>query len=149
MKCLILSAFVIIGCSQKAEELKISKKENPVKSVSIASFGGQLGYSTSIKITRDSLYYDLNMEVDSTKRKHIQKPNISYKLEDLINPDQIMSFSKVKNGESRQPVDGTDTEITIETDKNKHSVINAWDNEIWQKTNKKMQDIMYKEFVTE
>ncbi|MCD9854906.1 hypothetical protein LUD75_09330 [Epilithonimonas sp. JDS] len=123
--------------------------QNPVKSVSIATFGGQMGYSISMKITKDSLYYDFNIAMDSTKRKHIEKPNIVYKLEDLINPDNIVRFSRVKDGESRQPVDGTDMEITIETDKDKYTVINAWDDEVWQKTNKKMQDIMYKEFVTE
>lgn len=149
MKHSILIALAIVSCSHKTEEQKIIKTENPVKSVSIASFGGQLGYSTSMKITKDSLYYDLNVAVDSTKRKHIQKPNTSYKLEDLINPDHIVSFSKVKNGESRQPVDGIDTEITIETDKNRYAVINGWDDKVWQKTNQKMEEILYKEFRTE
>lgn len=136
----------MIGCSQKTEEHKISKKENPTKSISIKNFGGHLGSSTSLKITKDSLYYSFNLEVGSVESKHIVKPNTSYKLEDIINPDQIINFSKLTDGKSRQPVDGIDTEITIETDKNKSSVMNAWDNEIWQKTNHKMQDIIYKEF---
>lgn len=149
MKHLSLSAFIIFSCTHKTEEQRIVKSENHVKSVSIATFGGEMGYSRSMKITGDSIYYDLNIAMDSTKRKHISKPNLSYALENIINPDQITRFSEVTDGKSLQPVDGTDTEITIETDKNKYAVINGWDAEIWQKTNRKMQTIITKEFGTE
>lgn len=146
MKHLILTSLIIFSCTHKTEVQKIVKSENHVKSVSIATYGGEMGYSRSMKITGDSIYYDLNIAMDSTKRKHISKSNLSYKLQNIINPDQIIRFSEVTNGKSLQPIDGTDTEITIETDKNKYSVINGWDAEIWQKTNRKMQTIITKEF---
>ena len=40
-------------------------------------------------------------------------------MEDIVNANQLINFAKIKNGESRQPVDGTDTEIEIKTNQNK------------------------------
>ena len=108
-----------------------------------------MGYSQSLKITADSLYFDFNLAVDSTKRRNETKINNYYKLEDIISATQLIDFSKTIDGQSMQPVDGTDTKIVIETEQNKYSVINGENNIIWQKTEIKISGIINKEFGVE
>ena len=105
-----------------------------------------MGYRQSVKITTDSLYFDFGLAVDSTKRRNEKKSNDSYQLEDFLSPAELNEFSKIKGGESRQPVDGTDTEITIETEKKSYSVINAEVDNVWSRVLIKMDSISNIEF---
>jgi hypothetical protein len=44
-----------------------------IKSVSISTYGGEMGYSRSLKIAADSLFYNFRVAVDSTKTKNLKK----------------------------------------------------------------------------
>ncbi len=127
------------------------KKSNTeiIKSISFSTVGGELGYNRTFKMTADSLYFYFNLAVDSTKKRNEKRVNNNYKLEDIIQAEQLISFSKIMNGQSRQPIDGTDTEIKIETSRNTYSVINGEDNETWEGIKMKMHKILVSEFKTD
>lgn len=116
-------------------------QKNEIKSISASTFGGMLGYGRVVKITKDSIFNETSMAADSTKNSSSKKLNTQYKLQNLITEDQLNELSQVKNGRSNQPVDGTDTKLTIETDKEIFKITNAEDNATWKKIVDKMYSL--------
>lgn len=157
MKCYFITICILLSsCLQKNNNDKTNNNINEhkvdaeiIKSISISTFGGEMGYYQSLKITTDSLYYNFNLEVDTTKRKSEKKINSHYKLEDIVNANQLINFAKIKNGESRQPVDGTDTEIEIKTNQKTYSIVNGEGNISWQTIEIAISKILNNEFTTE
>jgi hypothetical protein len=139
---LILSVFAF-SCFKKDEK---KKNEHKIKSILISTYGGEMGYSQSLKVTSDSLYFDLSLAIDSVKKRNETKLNKFYPLENFIDSNELLSFYKISSGKSRLPIDGTDTAIIIETEKNKYSVINAENNSDWRRIQMKMADVIHKEF---
>ncbi|TCD12118.1 hypothetical protein EZ449_03620 [Pedobacter frigidisoli] len=120
-----------------------------IQYISITSWGGERGYHRSLQITSDSLFYEFGSAVDTVNNINIKKINSHYKLEDFIAVNELINFSKMQSGESRQPVDGTDTEITIKTDTTEFKVTNAGNNNLWHSVMEKMNAIIEKEFKKE
>lgn len=120
LKYLLISVF-LFSCSAANQVQKTEK----IQSVSISTYGGQMGYHQSLKLTADTLYYDIGSRLDTLGNKIIKKLNTQYKLEDIIATNQLDNFSKITSGKSRLPVDGSDTAITIKTDSAEFKVING------------------------
>ncbi len=147
MKKLIILIYILLIISCKGTTEKNTENINhKIKSITISTYGGQMGYFQSLKITKDSLFFNFNLAVDESKKRTQNKLNINYKLGEIISKTELISFPKIINGESMQPVDGTDTKIMIETKENNYSVINAKNNKIWRNTKEKMNQILDKEF---
>lgn len=142
---LILIVFSF-SCFQKNKESNTNN--NKIKSISILTYGGEMGYSQSLKLTKDSLHFSFNIAVDSTRKRNEKKLNKLYKLDDIVSLAEAMSFSKIVDGKSRLPVDGTDTKIIIETGEKEYSIINGDNNEIWRRIEVEMASIINKEFKT-
>lgn len=70
-------------------------------------------------------------------------------MEDIVNTNQLANFVKIKNGKSRQQVDGTDTKIEIQTNQKTYSVVNGESNNNWQNIEIKMGEILNNEFRAE
>jgi hypothetical protein len=154
MKNFIIILYILLSsCSQNnnnVNNMNGNKIEDEIiKSISISTYGGEMGYYQSLKLTADSLYYNFDLAVDSTKRRSEIKVNRHYKLEDIVNSNQLINFVKIKNGESRQRVDGTDTKIEIKTNKNTHAVINRESNNSWQNIEIVISKILNDEFTRE
>jgi preprotein translocase subunit YajC len=141
---LLFTVFAFLLC--KPQDKKSIKNNEEIKSISISTFGGEMGYMQRLKITHDSLYYDYNLSVDSTKKRTENKLNANYKLENIISLKQLANFSKILNGKSRQPVDGTDTEIIIKTKQKTYTVINAESSDIWRTVETRLAQIINSEF---
>jgi hypothetical protein len=146
MKHLFFIFISLFFLSCKPQDNKSIKNNEQITSISISTYGGEMGYMQNLKITQDSLYYNFNLMVDPAKKRSGSKLNSSYKLENLISKKQLASFSKTNNGKSRQPVDGTDTKIVIETKQKTLTVINAEGNVIWSNIETKLNEIINKEF---
>ncbi len=144
MKILLLMFICFVSCTQNSHENRI--KNEKIKYISISSYGGEMGYKRTFKITTDSLYFEYSLAVDNTKRRSERKRNSIYKLEDIISLNDLSSFSSIKDGESRQPVDGSDTKIVIDTKQGNYIVINAESSSIWEKIREKTNFIIDKEF---
>lgn len=121
-------------------------QQEKIQSISISAFGGELGYHRSLLITSDSIFYELGSAIDTINNKAVKKRNSQYKLEDIMTTNQLAKFSKITNGQSRQPVDGTDTSITIKTDSTEFKVTNGFKDNLWRSVMGKMNAIIDKEF---
>lgn len=128
---------------------EIKQHTDKIKSISISTNGGDMGFSQTLKITADSLYFDFNLAVNAAKKRKQRKSNTFFKLEDIIGATQLINFSKTINGASRQPVDGTDTEIIIITEHHKYSVINGEEDNNWNRIKELLYAIINKEFKVE
>ncbi|RZL39305.1 MAG: hypothetical protein EOP00_27870 [Pedobacter sp.] len=141
LKYVLISIF-LLSCSQVNQTQPMEK----LQYISITSWGGENGYHRSLQITADSLFYEFGSAVDTVNNVNIKKVNSRYKLEDFIAAKELTDFSKIQSGESRQPVDGTDTEIKIKTDKTEYKVINAGNNSKWRNIENKLSAIIETEF---
>lgn len=151
MKYLLL--FLIcsfVSCSKKAEPNSTLHNNQStieqIESIDISVFGGDMGSSMFFCITNDSLIYHFSLAVDSTKNVDSKKINTIHKLEEIFTIDNLKEFSQLKNGPSYQPVDGTDTEIRIKTNKNEYAVMNADRNKLWDDLSLKLYKILNSEF---
>lgn len=139
---LLVFIMLIVSCSGTTPAQKM---EN-ITSISMTAWGGELGYHRSLVITPDTLHYELGSSVDTTNNISSKKSNGQYKLDDIISANQLAKFAKIASGESRQPVDGTDTEIKIKTNLKEYSVINAGNNNLWRGILIRMDAIVDREF---
>lgn len=139
---LMLCCALLISCSTPNPTQKMDK----IKSISISTFGGQLGYHRTVKITPDTLYYERGSHANPSHDKSVKKINAQYRLEEIISENQLMDFSKIISGKSRQPVDGTDTEVVIRTDSAETKVRNAQNDKLWHSVVVKINAIVDKEF---
>ena len=124
----------LLSCTPTAQKTNI-------KSISVSTYGGDRGYSRTLKITKDSIFDSTTDIADSTKNTSTRILNTQYKLQDLITEEQLNELSKVKNGQSNQLIDATDTTLTIETNKETFKITNADDNPTWKKIVDNIYDI--------
>lgn len=142
LKYLMVGCVFLISCSTSNPSHKMDK----IKSISISTMGGQLGYYRTLRITPDTLYYEQGSHANPSHNKSIKKINTQYQLEEVIPANQLTNFSKIISGKSRQPVDGTDTIIVVSTDSTEMKITNAGNDELWQSVLVKINAIIEKEF---
>ncbi|MFW2135147.1 hypothetical protein ACK2M7_02480 [Chryseobacterium sp. TY4] len=131
---LFLSLFILImSCSSTAQNMEI-------KSISVSTYGGEMGYVDSIKVTKDSIFTATNVATDSLRNRSSKILNSKIKISDLMNDSDFQKVISLKDGKSNMPVDGTDTALKIETAEKVYTIINA-DNSIWKRIVKNMYSI--------
>ncbi len=147
MKNIFIIAFLVFFtcCSEKIDP-KFTPEENDLKSITISTYGGAMGYNESFTMRTDSLLYNLHIQMDSTKNRRGNVRNVGYSLDDIVTKNQVEEFSKIKGSESRQPVDGTDNSITVETATKKYTIVNGEKNVLWSKINSRIVKVKEKEF---
>lgn len=58
IKSIILLCTALVFLSCKPQDKKSVKNNEEIKSISISTFGGQMGYMQSLRITQAFLYYN-------------------------------------------------------------------------------------------
>jgi len=111
-----------------------------IKSISVSTYGGEMGYVDSIKVTKDSIFTATNVATDSLRNRSSKILNSKIKISDLMNDSDFQKVISLKDGKSNMPVDGTDTALKIETAEKVYTIINA-DNSIWKRIVKDMYSI--------
>jgi hypothetical protein len=120
----------LAGCADNIGSQQVPK-DNFTEQVSIQeiiykSYGGDMGYSMALHITKDRLTYFSSLAINN-KNSHLDTINTIQFWDSLTTKFDIANFKKIKNGYSNQPVDGTDQQITIITNTSDTiSVVNAY-----------------------
>lgn len=134
----IYSSLILLSCNSQNEKNSTitsdaaNNESEQIERLEVISSGGMQGsYSSSI-LTKDSVYVTFSLAMDSLKNYSYQKENNETGWQSLINEIDIQDFKKAVNGESRLAFDGIDTKITIKTNKEEISRMNANTNKTWK-----------------
>jgi len=137
---LLILAFALQSCEGKAQKTT----ENEIKEVSVSAFGGRSTIkSKTYIITKDSVLYEL-IAHDSTKNVKKSYANNVQDWDDLLKSIDLERFKNVEDGKSHQEYDGNDTEITITTQNDKFSKLNAEKNSSWDRIYRQLVRTYYK-----
>ena len=121
----------------KQKEKTVSVQNNQyekILSVEIAMIDGSvLSQNSKIILTKDSIHSYSGRYGKINKEHYTAMPAELWN--DISTQCNLEEFTKIPNGESTQPFDGTDTKITIETNRRKIAVTNGKGEE-WDKMNK-------------
>ena len=138
-KILLLSILLLISCSEKKqsrtspEENIESEQKETIQSIEINSAGGQLGYVPTFRMTKDSIIFNSDMTAAPNKKTELRKPLKKGEAEKVFENFDLKDFNHAVDGQSKQPFDGIDEVITIQTEKKDYSKRNADDNKTWMK----------------
>ena len=102
-----------------------------IQKIEVVTVGGDRGYSATCTFTKDSVFHRLRIFTDSTANMSIAQPAGEGEWKMLLQNIDLAEFRNAQNGESAQPVDGTDTEITITTADETVSKSNAGGSATW------------------
>ena len=138
-KILLLSILLLISCSEKKQS-RISPKENiaseqkeTILSIEINSAGGELGYVSTFRMTRDSIIFNSDMTAAPNKKTELRKPLKKGEAENFFSDLDLKDFNRAVEGQSKQPFDGIDEDIIVKTAEQDYSKRNAYDNKTWMK----------------
>lgn len=138
-KILFLSILLLISCSEKKQSTT-SPKENieseqkeTIQSIEINNAGGQLGYVSTFRMIRDSIIFNSDMTAAPNKKTELRKPLKKGEAAKIFHDIDLKDFNRAVEGQSKQPFDGIDEVITIQTQKKEYSKRNADDNKTWMK----------------
>jgi hypothetical protein len=84
-----------------------------IQRIEVVTHGGELGYYSSCAITPDSVFHQLRVGIDGADSMSVARPAGAGEWKMLIQNIDLAEFRSAPDGQSRQPVDGTDTDITI------------------------------------
>jgi len=138
---LSLLGFALQSCGGNAQKASENKNEE-IKAITIISSGGQMGYSSFFKITKDSIKFSSYLAVDTTQNTTSNKRINPQDWNDIIAGIDLENFKNATNGHSVQPVDGIDTEILVNTNNGEISKMNAYDNEMWNCIQEKLSEYL-------
>ncbi|KFF02813.1 hypothetical protein [Chryseobacterium luteum] len=136
IKILILStsyfcALSLQSCNKTPQKTSVKVAKNEIKEVSMSTFGGRSTIrSSTYQITKDSIRYSL-LAVDSTQNVHKSYINKNQDWKNLVNKIDLNQFRNLKDGNSHLAYDGNDTEITVVTDHETITKLNAENNKSW------------------
>ena len=102
-----------------------------IQKIEVVTQGGQLGYYASCTITKDSVIHHSQMAVDTTQNTYTARTTNTAEWQLLEQSINLEEFKAAQNGESRMPVDGTDTEVAITTNNETISKTNAAGSATW------------------
>ena len=138
-KLLLLSFLLLINCGEK-KPVEPSLKENPesvnnenIISLEINSAGGQLGYVSHFKISKDSFIFQSDMTAIEDKKTESKHKIADSESEEIFQNIDIDDFKNAVENESKLPVDGVDQTIILKTGEDEISKMNAYDNKTWNK----------------
>lgn len=138
-KILFLSILLLISCSEKKqsttspEENIESEQKETIQSIEINNAGGQLGYVSTFRMIRDSIIFNSDMTAAPNKKTELRKPLKKGEAEKVFENFDLKDFNHAVEGQSKQPFDGIDEVITIQTEKKNYAKRNAYDNKTWMK----------------
>lgn len=137
MKPLYLLPVLLFSCNTATPPAKTVVNEVPavpaIQRIEVSRQGGQLGYHSTCKITPDSVTHQLLVGTDSTKNTYFARATNEGEWQMLIQNIDLKEFRAAQNGESRMPVDGTDTEVSIISNGETISKTNAQSNAAWSR----------------
>lgn len=138
-KILLLSILLLISCSEKKqsrtspEENIESEQKETIQSIEINSAGGQLGYVSTFRMTKDSIIFNSDMTAAPDKKTAFRNPLKKGESEKIFEDLDLKDFDRAVEGQSKQPFDGIDEVIIVQTEKKEYSKRNAYDNKTWMK----------------
>ncbi len=144
MKYLLAAFIFLASCSQK-NTVSIANEEKII-SVSMTTYGGMMGYSGNIEVTKDSLHFSEIISTQPDKNVKIDEINLKYEPASLLDTITLDELSTVQNGESNLAFDGTDTKIVIITNQRKLEIVNGGKSPQWTLLESKLKNIIYKDF---
>lgn len=132
---MILSVFTFISCKQ---DKRNTEKNNivdilEIQSVKVVSAGGELGFSSSTVISKDSIHNSRTMAANEANNMEYRKKLKPEDWKNLVDNIDVKMFGAAKEGHSVQPVDGIDTKIIITTSAGDISKMNAHNDPEWEK----------------
>lgn len=132
---LFAQVLLVQGCLYKSQQTITDNTKKEITAVSISAIGGftavpSNGYT--MRITRDSVYC-LFSAIDTAHSAIKSYSNTEEKWNLLLNKIELERFADAKEGESRQPYDGIDIKISIETKSGKYTKLNADNSPSWDR----------------
>jgi hypothetical protein len=107
----------------KCNNLKAGGITNqPISKISYSSSGGRSGNYESLDITADSIIY---IEAHRGNEKSRREKTARSFWNGLIKAMNLKDFDKIKSNPGHALYDGIDVTISIETEKDKHSIVNG------------------------
>ncbi len=135
MKPLYPFLLVLLGCTTSTPPAKNNSAppaEAPaIQKIEVVTQGGERGYYAVCTFTPDSVFHKLRIAVDAAANEDAARPAGEGEWQLLLQNTDLAEFKAAQDGPSALPVDGTDTEITITTDKETVSRSNAIGSPTW------------------
>lgn len=123
------SVFFIQCDKKKDERVEVQnrnfKNKNTITSISFSTVGGMLGYSRLIDVNRDSVHVFIGLAADQ-KSRDSSFVNTKENWGKIIQLANLEHLSEVKNGQSNQPVDGTDDILHVAMAKDTITIVNGY-----------------------
>ncbi|VEH21616.1 Uncharacterised protein [Chryseobacterium nakagawai] len=132
---LMISSIITLVCckeSNKKSEQNITVHTETIRSVKVVSAGGELGFSSSTLINKDSIYYNRTVAANEAENLSYSKKVKPEDWKKLVAAIDHKLFGSAKDGKSVQPVDGIDTKIIVTTSAGAISKMNAYDDPAWK-----------------
>ncbi|WP_104382137.1 hypothetical protein [Sphingobacterium sp. HMA12] len=132
----IVLSLSLLGCtdgSHKTPNQPKAMEDVEIKSVEILSSGGELGYHTRILINKDSTHYKQTVAANPGNNSEYHKKTSPQDWKILIAKIDLVEFKASEEGKSVQPVDGIDTKISIVSNRDTTSKVNAYHSTVWKK----------------
>lgn len=132
---LFFSSLLLLGCGEKSSPAASPPKPEATQilAVEVKSAGGQLGYTSQLRLTADSTFYTRTIMMEASQNDAFRRPTDPALWQSLTGDLNVDRFRNAASGESVQPVDGIDTEISILTNRDTISRLNAHESPEWQK----------------
>jgi hypothetical protein len=129
-----------IGYRQSPKD--ISAQPATIQAIIYKSYGGEMGYSMSFHVTKDSLCFYTHLAANNKTKQRDTINTIQFWDSLVVNFD-LTHFKQIKNGYSNQPVDGADEEIAIVTNAlDTITVINAYQDTTYFKYIEKFTELL-------
>jgi hypothetical protein len=137
----------IISCHFQTPKDNLAKPTT-IQAIIYKSYGGQMGYSMVLYITKDSMSYFHSLAA-SNKSLQLDTINTATFWDSLTVDFDIANFKKIRNGYSNQPVDGTDEAISIITNTlDTISVVNPYQDTLYYPPIKAFEALIRKKINT-
>lgn len=132
---LYLSVLSILmnSCNNHTQSTPRQLSHEEIEAVTIHTFGGMLGHTSILNITKDSVLFKRNTATNPESDSSYCHRNTKENWADLTSKINLGDFAAAKDERSHQPYDGLDTEITVKTNRREISRTNANQNKTWQR----------------
>ncbi|SDJ11758.1 hypothetical protein [Chryseobacterium jejuense] len=132
---IILLVFILTGCKEdkSTSQQNMMVPATTIQAVKVVSAGGELGFSSSTVIDKDSIHYSRTMAANEANNMEYNRKLKPEDWKNLVDKIDLKMFGAAKEGHSVQPVDGIDTKIIVTTSAGDISKMNAHNDPEWKK----------------
>ncbi|OPC56656.1 hypothetical protein DSC47_14765 [Elizabethkingia miricola] len=126
-KTTLLTVLLLIffSCKEKKTSKDTAISSEKIESINITTEGGGLGYFRNIRVNKDSISSIQRQFGTDSLNKSRKRAITPTEWNRLISEINLSSVSKIKNGPSYQPFDGTDDIWEIKTSTHTYRIING------------------------